>query len=255
MKIYFISDIHFACESAAKEANKRKLLQYFLEMATKDSNRLIIAGDLFDFWFEYKHVVMKDHMEVCNYLKEAVNKGLTIDYIAGNHDFWLGPYLQNEIGIKIHHDPTVLTIDNKRFYINHGDGIAKRDSAYRILKRILRNKLNIKLYRLLHPDFGIALAKFVSGSSRKYTNNIDLQDHDDYLEFAKEKMESEKADFVIMGHRHNPLRHEVQSKGIYLNLGDWLYHFSYAVYENGDMRLEYLKDIMDSFTQEQSNVS
>ncbi|MCB0279398.1 MAG: hypothetical protein KDD94_07850, partial [Calditrichaeota bacterium] len=89
--------------------------------------------------------------------------------------------------------------------------------------------------------------KFVSGSSRKYTNSIDLQDHDDYLEYAEKMMEQGQADFCLMGHRHNPLRHQFGNGKVYINLGDWLFNFTYAVYQDGDLRLESLKEQMESY--------
>jgi UDP-2,3-diacylglucosamine hydrolase len=249
-KIYFVSDIHFGAESAAKEFNKRRLLDHFLnEIVLKDSKKLYIVGDLFDFWFEYKNVVLSEHHEVIRILSNAVKRGLEVHYIAGNHDFWLGDYLEKRVGIHIHPDPEYIEFQGKQFYLCHGDGVAKRDRGYRLLKRVLRNKVNIKLYRWLHPDLGVPLAKWVSGSSRKYTDNIDLKDHDDYLEFAQKHLE-EKADFVLMGHRHNPLRENFEGLGTYINLGDWLFNFTYAYFENGDIHLSNLKDKMAALREE-----
>lgn len=245
-KIYFVSDIHFGAESKAKEFNKRRLLDHFLnEIVLKDSKKLFVVGDLFDFWFEYKNVILSEHHEVIRILSNAIRKGLEVHYIAGNHDFWLGDYLEKRVGIKIHPEPEYFDLLGKKFFLCHGDGVAKRDHGYRVLKRVLRNKLNVKLYRWLHPDLGVPLAKWVSGSSRKYTNNIDLKDHDDYIEFAEKHLD-EGADFVFMGHRHNPLKEEFAGKGAYINLGDWLFNFTYAYYEDGDIHLANLKEKMDA---------
>lgn len=249
-KIYFVSDIHFGAESPAKEFNKQRLFKKFLDKACEETDYLYIVGDLFDFWFEYKNVVLAEHHEIITMLSEAVKKGLNIHYIAGNHDFWLGDYLEKRIGIKIHPDPEFFEHDGKRFYLCHGDGVAKRDHGYRLLKRILRNKTNTFLYRWLHPDIGVPLAKFVSGSSRKYTNTIDLQDHDDYIEYAEKNLREGNADFALMGHRHNPLKHEFENLGTYINLGDWIFNFTYAIYENGDISLLDLKDEMDKLKKE-----
>ena len=250
-RVYFISDIHFGAEPEEKEENKRKLLKYFLEEIQKDSDQLYIIGDLFDFWFEYKHVVMNEHHEVVEMLYNAIKNGLQIHYIAGNHDFWLGDFLEKTVGIHIYPDPVYVDIDSKRFYLNHGDGIAKRDRGYRLMKRVFRFKPNIKMYRWLHPDIGIPLAKFISGSSRKYTNNIDLKDHDDYINFAENMMNEGQADFCLMGHRHNPLKHQFENGNTYINTGDWLYNFSYAYFENGNIHLKDLKDKMDELKKEQ----
>lgn len=249
--VFFVSDIHFGAESPAKEFNKRRLLDHFLnEIVLPVSNELYIIGDLFDFWFEYKNVVLSEHHEVIRILSNAVQKGLQIHYVAGNHDFWIGPYLTDQVGMTIYPDPKYVMIDGHRFYLCHGDGVAKRDVGYRILKKILRSNINIRLYRWLHPDLGVPLAKWVSGSSRKYTNNIDLQDHDDYLEFAKSHIRDGGAEFVVMGHRHNPLRHSFESGGVYLNLGDWLFNFTYGRLNDGNLQLLDLKAQMAKYKAE-----
>lgn len=246
-KLYFVSDIHFGAESKAKEFNKRRLLDYFLnEIVLKDSKKLFVVGDLFDFWFEYNNVVLSEHHDVLRILSNAVRNGLEIHYIAGNHDFWLGDFLETKIGISVYPDAENFYLNNKNFFLCHGDGVAKRDHGYRILKRILRNKINTKLYRWLHPDIGVPFAKFVSGSSRKYTNNIDLQDHDDYLEFAEKHLDN-GADFVLMGHRHNPLKQSFAEKGDYINLGDWLFNFSYAFFDETGIHLSNLQEKMAEF--------
>jgi len=246
-KLYFVSDLHFGAESDEKEKNKKKLLSYFLNEVCKDADELYIIGDLFDFWFEYKTVVFAEHVEVIQLLKDAISQGLRVHYVAGNHDFWVGDYLQNDVGLHIYPDPVYIDYDNKRFYLCHGDGIAKKDRGYRLMKRVFRNKFNIRLYRLLHPDIGIPLAKYISGSSRKYTSNIDLDDHGDYLEYAHLMMANGKADFSFMGHRHSPLQHEFNDGTIYINLGDWLFNYTYATYENGTIQLKSLKEKMESF--------
>ena len=238
-----------ALNQLKKEANKKKLLQHFLNKVLEDSDQLYIVGDLFDFWFEYKTVVFAEHIDVIQMLKGAISQGLNIHYVAGNHDFWVGDYLKNEVGLHIYPDPVYIDHDDKRFYLCHGDGVAKRDRGYRLMKRVFRNKLNIRLYRMLHPDLGIPLAKYISGSSRKYTNNIDLQDHDDYIEFAEKQMNEGNANFCFMGHRHNPLRHQFDNGNVYINLGDWLFNFTYATYENGDIQLHSLKETMESYKQ------
>ena len=124
-----------------------------------------------------------------NFLKEIENKAQKIFIVGDLFDFWLGDFFSTEMGIIIHENDWSGTIDGKKFYLYHGDGIAKKDSGYRFMKKILRNKTNLKIYRWLHPDIGIPFARFISGSSRLYTDRIDLKDNDDYIEFARGKFE------------------------------------------------------------------
>ncbi len=237
---YFISDVHLG--EKAPDEEKERVLHFlsFLKSIESKADKIFFVGDLFDFWFEYKYVIPKRYFSVLHQLKNFAEKNIEMHYLTGNHDFWLGEFFTKEMGITIHENDWSGVIDGKKFYLFHGDGVAKKDVWYRFLKRILRNKTNIKLYRLLHPDLGIPFARLVSGSSRLYTNQINLNDNDDYIEFAKTKLK-EGFDYVIMGHRHTPM--EIEENGRkYINLGDWLVNFSYAVFDGQKLKLEYHKN-------------
>ena len=235
---YFISDVHLGELPKEKEVHRVNYFMNFLKHIEHSAVRIFFVGDLFDFWFEYKYVIPKKHFNILNQLARLIQKNIEIHYLPGNHDFYLGRFLYEELGIKTYEGNWQGTLDNKKFYLYHGDGIAKRDTGYRILKKIIRNPISIKLYRLIHPDLGIPFARFVSGSSRKYTNKIKLRDYDDYIEFANKRF-SEGYDYVIMGHRHEPLVHEENGKK-YVNLGDWLTNFSYGVFDGNDLKIEFV---------------
>jgi UDP-2,3-diacylglucosamine hydrolase len=235
---YFISDVHLGELPKEQEINRVNHFLHFLMKIEQSAECIFIVGDLFDFWFEYKYVIPKKYFNLLTQLARLRQKNIEIHYLTGNHDFYLGRFFEEELGIKTYKGDWQGTIDNKRFYLYHGDGIAKRDSGYRLLKKIIRSPISIKLYRLIHPDIGIPFARFVSGSSRKYTNNINLRDYNDYIEFAKKRFD-EGFDYVIMGHRHDPVVHEENGKK-YVNLGDWLTNFSYGVFDGNDLKIEFI---------------
>jgi UDP-2,3-diacylglucosamine hydrolase len=232
---YFISDVHIPAKRDEAENRRLRIFLTFLEEIKESAKSIFIVGDLFDFWFEYNYVIPKAHFIVLHQLAKLQEQGIALHYLAGNHDFWLGNYLTKELGIATYQDTWTGTIEGKKFFLFHGDGVAKQDVGYRIIKRIFRSRLNIKLYRLLHPDFGIPFAHMVSGTSRNYTKKIDLRDEQDYLDFARKQFE-QGYDFVLMGHRHTPLRHEENGK-VYINLGDWLDNFTYARFDGSTLDL------------------
>jgi UDP-2,3-diacylglucosamine hydrolase len=231
--IYFISDLHLSKE--IPERTERFI--HFLRDLENKASLIFFVGDLFDFWFEYKYTIPKHYFSVLTQLSRLRDRNIEIHYLPGNHDFWLGNFFDNELGIQTYDNEWTGELLGKKFYLFHGDGIAKHDVGYRFLRRVLRNKINQKLFRLIHPDWGIPLARWVSGSSRQYTQKLNLNDHSDYIEFARKRF-AEGFDYVIMGHRHNPIRHE-ENKKVYVNLGDWLYHDSYAVFDGTDIQIEY----------------
>jgi UDP-2,3-diacylglucosamine hydrolase len=236
---YFISDVHLGEQPESIEKKRVKQFIKFLREIEKSASSIFFVGDLFDFWFEYKYVIPKKHFAVIHQLASMREKNINITYLAGNHDFWLGQFFNRELGIQTADNEWTGEIDGKRFFLFHGDGVAKKDYGYRFLKKLLRNRFSIKLYQWIHPDWGIPFARFVSGSSRQYTNHIELNDHTDYIEFAKERF-TEQYDYVIMGHRHNPYVYDEEGKK-YINLGDWLHYFSYAVFDGSELAIKYYK--------------
>ena len=236
--VFFLSDAHLGAEEENKERLKEEKLISFLDRVKEEGNFLYLVGDLFEFWFEYKNVIPKDHFRVLNKLKQLVDCGIKINYVVGNHDFWLGDFLPREIGIPIFKQPIEVVHQGKRIFITHGDGLAKNDLGYRILKSILRNKVNIFLYRQIPPDLSYPLAKFVAGRSRSWVQKRDTSYLKEYEKFAAEKIK-QGFDAVILAHTHVPVLRNL-GEGVYLNLGDWFYHFTYGRLYEGKFYLESL---------------
>ncbi len=236
MSIFFISDVHLGLGDRQAEREKEDRLLTFLERILPQTEELCILGDLFDFWFEYTTVIPKGFHRTLTALQAFTDRGIPVHYIAGNHDFWMGDYFQKELGIRLYLDPCELSLGGKRVFLHHGDGLASRDIGYRIIKPILRNRLAIRLYRLLHPDLGIRLARGSSRTSRAYTANKDYGEEEGLLEFAAKKI-GEGADIVVMGHRHHPHLSGVGT-GTYVNLGDWITYHTYAVLDGGSITLQ-----------------
>jgi len=240
MAVYFFSDAHLGAAEKSREKTKLEKLSGLFDLVKTDGSRLYILGDLFDFWFEYKHAIPKEHLRVVFQLAALVEAGIEVHYITGNHDFWLGGFLSREAGITIHRDFLEITEDGRKIFLIHGDGLSPGDWKYRILKRILRNRVNIWLYRKIPTDWGIPLAKFVSGSSRLHTSGRENKFIKDYEIYASGKIK-EGYDAVIIAHTHQPVRLEMDG-GVYLNTGDFMNHFSYVKLNEGEFSLEYLRD-------------
>ena len=235
--VYFVSDVHLGAPSLSldfEEKRKRELLRFFSKVEETGS-RMIIVGDLFDFWYEYKHVVPKKFFWIYAKLKEMTDRGIPIDYIAGNHDFYQGEFFTQSVGLIIHQDGFSEEIGGKKFLVIHGDGLALKDTGYRILKRILRNSFTQKMIRWVHPDVGFSMARAFSRKSREYTTSKDFGETDGMRQFAEKKL-NEGYDYVIMGHNHVP-KCERFAGGIYINLGDWLANFTYGVYDGNEVQL------------------
>jgi UDP-2,3-diacylglucosamine hydrolase len=253
--IMLISDAHLGADSDVVDVERRERLLSFFRYVEQQAQQLIICGDLFDFWFEYKHAILRDHFEVLCGLSHLIRAGIRIDYLAGNHDFWLGSFLEQEIGVQVHVDDWELLANDRRIYLRHGDGLLKKDHLYRLLKRILRNRVNIQLYRLLHPDLGVPLALFFSRLSRQSARDQEDYTDIDYRRFAYAKIDA-GCDYVVLGHTHWPAC-EMYGRGWYLNPGPWMSRFTFlqisaggpALYQwDGAKAVEYHPQLPPGFT-------
>ncbi|MFA3783097.1 UDP-2,3-diacylglucosamine diphosphatase [Melioribacteraceae bacterium 4301-Me] len=217
---FFISDIHLGLQQTEIEKVKENLLVNFLRFAKKNCDELFILGDLFDYWFEYKRVIQKGFYKTITALKELSEEGIIIHYLIGNHDFLHRDFFTKEIGIKLYENDFTITLNQKKFYLGHGDDLVTNDVGYKILKKILRNKFLQRIYSLIHPDLGIKIASSTSKKSRNYTKTKNFGEVDGLLEAAK-KMIDDGVDYVILGHSHQ--REFVNYKnGYYINLGSWI---------------------------------
>ncbi len=231
---FFFSDAHLGAPHSANDAERRTKVLEFLEYVKTHGAGLFIVGDLFDFWFEYRHAILNRHFAVLAKLHELSHHGLPVDYLAGNHDMWLGDFLREQVGLNIHHQGLSRMLYGYKCFITHGDGTAKRDRGYRILKKVMKHPVNVFLYRMLSPDLGVPLANFMSGSSRKYKERDSSWDRE-YREYGLRKL-AEGYDVFMMGHTHKPILEQIEGKTL-INLGDWMKRFTYCRMDENGPRL------------------
>lgn len=243
--IYFISDAHLGFDRSPAELEKRKKLLALLEFIRndKDATALYLVGDIFDFWFEWYHVVPRYWFDILFQLKKLIGSGIAVHFITGNHDFHTGSFLESEIGIHCYDESHQFEIDGKTFFVAHGDGLAKEDRGYRLLKKLIRNRFSIFLFKtFLSADLGMQIAKWTSHSSRQL---VKIEKHawaEEYYRFAREKF-NQGVHYVIMGHIHFPMVKEDQDSGnTYLNTGDWMTRFSYGKYDGSRLTLNFWDD-------------
>jgi len=240
-KTLIVSDVHLkvALEDRPRHAAFIDFLRHF---RPPEYDRIVCLGDLFDFWFEYKRVIFSDYFAVLRALADARDAGMEIHLVCGNHDFWAGRFLHDDLGIQIH-DRLELDFGGRRALFVHGDGINPTDRAYRVYKRIARNPLVVRLFSLIHPDWAMRIAQGVSHGSRSLFERPDPADGPEarsLANFARRTLEAGEADVVLCGHAHAPTRQEFPARhgtGLYLNTGDWLQHRSYVTWDGSDFTL------------------
>ena len=232
-----VSDIHLG---AVAEANARAFLA-FLSEAPRRGDDLLINGDLFDFWFEYREVIPRGQLDVLARLRTLVDGGMPVRFVGGNHDAWGGSFLRDEVGIDVLEGPIRTHVGGRRAYVAHGDGLGGGDRGYRALRWAARSRGGRGLFRWLHPDLGVPLARLASGTRRAQARGREAVSPraDALAACARGLLAADPdLDLVVFGHAHRPEVTEVRPGRYYLNAGDWLHHNSFAVVTPNEIRLE-----------------
>ncbi|MFW6079204.1 MAG: UDP-2,3-diacylglucosamine diphosphatase [Gemmatimonadota bacterium] len=231
-RTYIVSDVHLGAVPAETE----RAFLGFLAHVRERAGRLILAGDLFDFWFEYGPVVIGRHYRVLSALAELVEADVDVLMVGGNHDAWGGRFLRERVGIRFHADPVRTELAGRPALIAHGDGLGTGDLKYRALKAVLRSRLAVAAFRALHPEIGHRLARAVSSTETKTEPPDVTRGRARMIEaWAVDRLREDPAlGWVVCGHAHLPAVREVEPGRFYLNAGDWVRHDSYIVVSPGE---------------------
>ena len=241
-KIYFLSDFHLGVPDYEASLHREKKIVAFLDSIKVTAAEIFIVGDMFDFWFEYRHVVPKGYVRLLGKLAEITDSGIPVHFFVGNHDMWMRGYFEKELNIPVYFDCKTFDWNGTRFFIGHGDGLGPDDHGYKVMKGVFRNPFCQWLFGLLHPAIGIGLANFFSRKSRQKTGGADdvfLGEENEWLVIhSRQVLAKEHFDYFIFGHRHLPLNIKLTDRSHYINLGDWMKCFTYAVFDGTTTELK-----------------
>jgi UDP-2,3-diacylglucosamine hydrolase len=214
---YIVSDAHLGVASPQIERS----FVSFLRDLQGEAASIVINGDLFDFWFEWKTVIPRRSFRALAALAELKDAGVSILWVAGNHDCWGGEILRDDVGVEYIVGPWTGDIAGWRVRIEHGDGLRDReDRGYRMIRPIMRHPLAIRAFRMLHPDWASGLALGSSTASRVHR----ARDEGRGLRaYAKQELAKNRdLDVLVYGHSHVAALEKMETGGVFANAGSWL---------------------------------
>lgn len=241
-KIYFASDNHLGAPARAASLLREQKFIRWLDTVQHDAAAIFLLGDLFDFWFEYKTVVPKGFTRTLGKLAEITDSGIPVYYFVGNHDLWMNGYFEEELNIPVYHQPGEFTFNKKSFLIGHGDGLGPGDKGYKRMKKVFTNPVAKWFFRWLHPDWGVRLAQYLSLKNKLISGKEDVKftgkENEWLVHYCKHKLKTTHYDYFIFGHRHLPMTIQVGESSTYINLGDWIHHYTYGIFDGKRIALK-----------------
>lgn len=241
-KIYFSSDNHLGAPTPKKSRPREEKFVAWLDQVSEDAAAIFLLGDLFDFWFEYKHVVPKGFVRVLGKLAQIRDRGIPVYFFVGNHDLWMNDYFQKELDIPVFHQPKEFMFNGKQFLVGHGDGLGPGDKGFKRMKKVFTNPFAKWLFRWLHPDLGVPLAQYFSVRNKAISGEEDVEflgeEKEWLVQYCKRKLETRHYDYFVFGHRHLPLNIDLAEGSSYINLGDWINYYTYGEFDGNELKLK-----------------
>ncbi len=242
-KVYFVSDAHLGIPDYCSSLKREKHLADWLDSIRKDAKAIYLLGDIFDFWFEYSMVVPKGFVRLFGKIAQVTDEGIPVYFFAGNHDMWVADYFVTHLGMTILREPVDVILSGKKFHIGHGDGLGPGDKGYKIIKKIFSCRLCQRLFAFIHPGIGMRLALFLSRRSRLANRGLDEQflgmEKEWLIQYCLGVLQKRPVDFFVFGHRHLPMNMEIAPGVRYVNTGDWVKEFSFAVFDGEKLELKW----------------
>lgn len=240
-KIFFASDFHLGAPNHELSLVREKRIVRWLDSIKAEAHSIYLVGDIFDFWYEYRHAIPKGYIRLLGKIAEINDSGIPVVFFTGNHDMWMFDYFPQELNVPVYRDPRQLIVGEQKLLIGHGDGLGPGDHTYKFLKKIFESKISHWLFARLHPNFGIGFANRWSRKSRltnsKKEEDKFLGDKEFLWQYSKDIEKENHHDYYVFGHRHLPLDLEVGESARYVNLGEWVNYNTYASYDGKELKL------------------
>jgi UDP-2,3-diacylglucosamine pyrophosphatase LpxH len=238
IKTLFISDVHLG----TKKSQADKLLEVLKKY---EFDQLIIVGDFVDLTsLKRKFYWKESHSTIIQKVLRMSRKGVTVNYILGNHDHYLRELIKEgniSLGdIEISDDLYYTTTKGEKIYICHGDQFDGFVRLHPFLYMLgdwayeLSFKINT-IYNKIRKIFGLeywSLSKFLKSKVKDAVSFIN-----DFKYLSMKKIEDNNCDSIMIGHIHTPAIEDINGKRYY-NTGDFCESCSYLIENmNGEIEL------------------
>ncbi len=252
--VFLASDFHLGWPSFAESQERERKILRWIDCCQERAELFVFLGDIFDFWFEHKHVIPKGGTRFLGKIAELTDKGIGVVFFVGNHDLWMRDYFTEELGVTVFHRPQQVRWNDTDLLLAHGDGLGPGDRKYKFVKKnIFLNPVLLFIFEhLWHPNWALGLAHYWSNHS-KSRNQVILSPEEQTTKikqayahpenewlysYAQETESQQHHDYYVFGHRHIPLDMEAAPDSRYVNLGEWLNFYTYGEFDGKKLHLK-----------------
>jgi len=243
LRTIITSDFHLSFSPNDQDKIERAgRVLLFLESLRGNTDLLILAGDVFDLWYDWSNTLIKGYFPVLKKFADLREAGCRIVLIAGNHDFWFGNFFPEHLGIEVYPEDFTETIDGKRVFVTHGDKQTVNDLRYKIFRWFIRLPISKRIFSIIHPEISLRLGIMLSRTSR--ARNVSSNKGSDIRGMGLERFaerNSKRYDLIAMGHSHKPVT-KTFGNCEYFNTGDWITHNSYVEMIDGKAELKFFDE-------------
>jgi len=213
-----------------QERNSETLLRFLrlVGSANWHASELFLLGDIFDLWLGEHKYFQKRYAPIIDEIRRIVDRKIAVFYVEGNHDLYLKPFWQDQVGVEVISDFRILDVQGSRVRVEHGDLINPDDKGYLFLRELLRSESVTWLARNLPAGVVSYIGERASQMSRSYTANKKHLAREKIIEMirqhAQDSFEREAFDWIFTGHVHVEDRFEFIRGGRMIrsvNLGSW----------------------------------
>lgn len=243
-KYFFVSDFHLGAPNREISLEREKRIIRWLDFIKDDAKAIFLLGDIFDYWYEWKHVIPKYFYRFFTKIAQLREQGIEIYYFTGNHDVWQYHYLSDEFGIKVYSEPHLFDLDGKKIFCGHGDGLGSNSFGYALIKWIFTNRfLQFLFTNFFHPNIAMQIGYSWSKRRHQYERKtFPFQGENEHIiKYIRSIMAQTKADCYVFGHRHIETDMFLEDNVKYINTGVWFRLSPYAELSDGEIKLKYFQ--------------
>lgn len=199
MAVALIADAHLG----GSGGSAGELVRQLDEVAARGCERLVLMGDLFHVWVGSRRFETEAIGAVVSKLSELRKRGLRIEYIEGNRDFFLADSVYAEAFSSVGTE-TSFVVGGCRYLAVHGDGLNDRDRQYLFWRWLSKSRLSRWLvFHLPTPIARWALETTEAGLAQTNFKHRSGLPEEAVSRYAERRLAA-GFDVLLLGHFHMP---------------------------------------------------